>query len=359
MKKIVILSIHMSYDYRITKHIKSLLDLGYFVYYYNISPEEKPQLNISHKNMEYSHFYIKKLITFKTIKIYFMLRGLLSKNQCDYYFLQDIVLISLFINMKSIDKHKIVIDFHEILDRESKVNRALFKIYCNQLNENIILALEQNVFDSVNKNIYLFKNVPLLEDFKNSMAERQVGKYCIIYAGMITEENRQMLKTLNVFDILLTTGCFKAVLIGRIANRVFKNEIEEKISHLKDTYGDDFSYFGEKPHGFVVEKIMESDFSINLLNYDDNIALSPNKNYEYLLGVTVLITDHKNLTVPLAEDTYVYVDKRLSAAEIADKIKELAENNAIDSISRKGMEFIIERQLLWERYYEDYNKIFE
>ncbi|WP_147534484.1 glycosyltransferase family 4 protein [Bacillus marasmi] len=355
MKRIAIFSIHPSYDYRIERHIKSLLSLGYSVDYHNISRESNVQFNVSHQKMNYIHYEVKGKSVFNLFKIYINLMKKINNLGYDYYFIQDPILLSLFIFTKH--KKKIVLDVHEIYNLISIKERLLIKFFYNKVNDVIVSAYKDNFLMFNQKKEFIFGNYPLKRDFSYNQVDK-IRKFKIIYAGMITEEFRNMKKTLDVFEVLLNSGNFEVHLIGKVANRELKEVLEDKIKYLSSSY-DDFYYYGPKSHDFVVEKILECDFSINLISLNNDVSISPNKNYEYMLGNTILVTDHNNINHKLPENIICICDKNDNEKDIAHKIinitKDLNSMNELKDLSRK---YILDNNLIWERYIEDYKEIF-
>jgi hypothetical protein len=60
-QKIAVLSLHKSYDYRIYRHIKTLLKLRYEFHCYNKTNEKNPDVGISHPNFACKPFFVEKI----------------------------------------------------------------------------------------------------------------------------------------------------------------------------------------------------------------------------------------------------------------------------------------------------------
>jgi len=98
MKQVAVLSLHKGYDYRIERHIKTLLKLGYKVNYYNITNEKKSTFRIdNNNNVKYYKIYInskKNILGMLSAIIKIYTRLLKDKN--DIYFIQDPIIAYLF-----------------------------------------------------------------------------------------------------------------------------------------------------------------------------------------------------------------------------------------------------------------------
>jgi len=354
MKKVLIVSTHKSYDYRIERHIKSLLKIDRKVVYYNITNEEYPLNNIKNDNYEYVPLKIENKKSPKVLKVVFFLIKELNKNTSDYIFIQDSILLLLVPFIKR--KTRIVFDIHEIPEEYSKIEKIFFKYSCKRINPLKITAL------NTNEGIFM-NNFPLLSDFELDNNIKRLNnpknKYNFIYSGMITEENRQMLKTLEVFDLLLMNEVAdKVFLIGPLANRIYKEHIEKQINKLQKKYPHNFYYYGPKEHNFVTKKFKESDFSFNLLNRKDDLELAPNKLFESMVAGAICITNHTNFCNYIPLNLLLLVEKVDTPYNIYHKILEFMNNNNIVEIKENNRRFILENKYYWEVYLPIYERIF-
>ena len=96
-QKIAVLSLHKSYVYRIYRHIKTLLKLGYEFHYYNITNERNPDVGISHPNFAHKPFFVEKISSPRLLKVYFSVLTELDKDDYSYYFFQDEELLAFFV----------------------------------------------------------------------------------------------------------------------------------------------------------------------------------------------------------------------------------------------------------------------
>jgi len=204
-------------------------------------------------------------------------------------------------------------------------------------------------------------NYPMLSDFvihDDQDNENDNNTYNFIYSGMITEENRHMIKTLEVFDLLLLEKIANEIfLIGPLANRINKDKIEKKLKNLQKKYANHFFYYGKRNHDFVVSKWKKSDFSLLLIKGTQE--LSPNKLFESMISGTICVTDHLNYSSKVPENLLLLVDKKDSPEQIVHKIQNFIKNNNIKEIQKDNIKFILENQYYWEKFLDHYKKIFK
>jgi len=355
MRRVMIISMHKSYDYRIERHIRSLLKIGVDVVYYNITNEEAPT-SFVHEKYRYIPLRIDRKSPIRILKIINFLRKEVNKNVNGYIFIQDPPLLVLVPFVKN--KRRIVLDIHEIPTGYSPVEKLLSKYSKNRINEVKISAL--NIPGTI-----FMDNFPMISDFDVEIEAPQIERKrtlsCnFVYSGMITEENRQILKTLKVFEILLRNNIAKKIfLIGPVANRIKKEEIQKEISLLETKYPESFTYYGARDHAFVVSKLKESDFSFNLLNVDDTQALSPNKLYESMAAGVIPITNHTNYSSKIPEELMIVVKKHATPEDIVSKIEYIILNEDVYSLKKENRNFIISHGYYWERYLSYYMEIFK
>ena len=351
IKKVIIVSAHKSYDYRIERHIKSLLKIGKRVIYYNITNEENIENNIQNANYEYKPIKMQNKKLSQILRVVFFKKEL-NKNVSDYIFIQDELLLILVPFIKN--KRRIVFDIHEIPEKYSGISKLLFRYSYKRINENKITALKRD------EGIFM-DNYSMLSDFvihDDQNNENNNNTYNFIYSGMITEENRHMIKTLEVFDLLLFEKIANEIfLIGPLANRINKDKIEEKIKDLQKKYANHFFYYGKRNHDFVVSKWKKSDFSLFLIK--DTQKVSPNKLFESMISGTICVTDHLNYSSKVPENLLLLVDKKDSPEQIVHKIQNFIKNNNIKEIQKDNIKFILENQYYWERFLDHYKKIFK
>ncbi|ACR79982.1 hypothetical protein [Kosmotoga olearia] len=360
MKRIAVLSCHPSYDYRIKRHIVSLLHLGYYVTYFNISTENTPTFMVNDNRFEFKHYHISGkrdygniFSTFRTISK--------SLKGYDYFFVQDPILLPLFSFRRSVNG-KIVVDIHEkIGGTMSKIEFLFLKSLHHKLSRSCVTAIRgQKYLENKFDHVFVFDNLPMKEDFEfKDMNKSVTRKKTVVYAGMITEEHRFMLKTLDVFELLLQSGEFQTILIGKIANRPGKNRIKKRIEDLQNKFPDDLKFLGSVDHKIVAKIILQSDFGFNLLDFPESEIISPNKNYEYLIGGCVLVTDHSRFSIKIPKEVMLLVGKRASPEEIYQKVSSIAKNESklryLQNLSRS---YVLENNLYWENYFAYYRKIF-
>lgn len=321
--KTAILSAHKSYDYRIHRHVRTLLSLGDEVDYYNISNGSAPDPGISDLHFNYIHVYLRKKFSLQTLKVAYRLIETLRKTHYDYYFVQDEELLALFPLVRSIEKEKIIIDVHEMLHTDFLKRiliRALFSL--PKKHRACLTALHSDVeyLKHYLNEVYGLDNLPLYSDLEVCTEVKQKEKLNVIYVGVITEENKQMLKTLDIMHKLIDTGRFTATLIGPIANRTRRDEIEYKIKHLQSEHPQDFHYLGALGRKEVVAHLCHADIMIVLLSYPSDYKVAPNKFLEAIAASLVLVTDHVNFPPAVPEHLIVKVDKNDTPDRIADRI---------------------------------------
>jgi len=361
-RKIAVLSAHKSYDYRIYRHIRTLLKLGYEVHYYNITSEKNPDVGISHPNFVYKPFFLEKIRSLRLPKVYLSVLTELRNDDYTYYFVQDEELLTFFLLKGRNAKNKLVIDAHEILDLDRK-KKLLIEVTFKRLSRerSCVTALQQNVgfLNRYFSKIYVFDNLPLRSDFLDMGEHTTNEKIHIIYSGMVTEENRQMLKTLDVMELLIQAGQFRATLIGPIANRFSKESIKQKIRELELKYPDDFRYTGALPRHKVLPQLLRSDVFLMLLDLPCESVVSPNKLFEALAAGNVVVTNHSNFSITIPTDLLVKVAKEASAEEIAKLITSFCKNR--EELHKKKLkikEWFARSGLFWESYEHCYTEIF-
>lgn len=361
MKRIAILSCHPSYDYRIRRHIVSLLHLGYYVTYFNVSTENNPTLAVNNYRFTFKHYYIPGKRDFKSIFTTFLaIRKHLKRY--DYFFVQDPLLLPLFSLSGRSKNGKVVVDIHEkIGGTMSKIEFLFLKSLHHKLSRSCVTAIRgQQYLENKFDHVFVFDNLPMKGDFEfEDMNKSVTRKKTVVYAGMITEEHRFMLKTLDVFELLLQSGEFQTILIGKIANRPGKNRIKKRIQDLQKKFPHDLKFLGSVDHKMVAEIISQSDFGFNLLNFPESEIISPNKNYEYLIGGCVLVTDHFCFSVKIPKEVILLVSKQARPEEIYQKVSSIAKNESklryLQNLSRN---YVLENNLYWESYFGYYRKIF-
>jgi len=366
--KIALLAAHKSYDYRIYRHIKMLNDLGFDVDYFNITNEENPNVGINFPGFSYKAMKMQKKYSFKTIKVFLFLRSLLKKGGYDYYFVQDEELLSLFLFSGKNIRRRVIIDSHELLDRkENRLKKMLIKLFALHLNRSTpcFTAVEGNAkfLQKYFSEIFVLGNLPLISDFpnpeKNPKYSSDDCKFDITYFGMITEENRQMVKTLEVMAHLLKTGKFTASLIGPIANRSGMKEIEDAMNSLKNNFPDSFFYFGAIDRKELTRKIVNSDFLLLLLKGFEGVSISPNKLYEALAAGLAVVTNREDFHPSVPREYLIVVDKNAPADEIANIILEsAASKEKLAAMKEAGRHWLIRSNLTWESYRNIYEKVF-
>ncbi|KLO21945.1 hypothetical protein [Marinitoga sp. 1155] len=363
--KIAIISVHKSYDYRIIRHIKSMIQFNWEIHYYNISNEENLLFDVKSKNVKYFHYKLLKKFSIKTIKIFVDIRKKILNHNYNYIFLQDLVLLNLVYFLPRRLTEKVVLDIHEVLGIESMLNKVNFKILITKLNKSVVMASNTDpdtlkFLEKKNKKIYILNNYPLLEDLKISKKLKfKKNLYVISYIGMITEERRQMLKTLDIFRILLESGKFKVFLVGPIANRYKNDEIKVKISKLKKYKN--FFYFGPQPRNKVNEILLESDFLINLLDVPEHDDVSSNKFFEAIMSENIYISNHVKygIDMSLTNDLVIKVFKEDNCNKIAQKILSLVENENLNYIKKKYIDLVYSNKLYWDKFLKYYQIIFK
>ena len=361
-QKIAVLSLHKSYDYRIYRHIKTLLKLGYELHYYNITNERNPDVGISHPNFAYKPFFVEKIISPRLLKVYFSVLTELDKDEYSYYFVQDEELLVFFLFKSKSTKNKLVIDVHEILDLDRKKQLLIDLVFQRLSHErSCITALQQNIgfLNRYFRKIYVFDNLPLRSDFLDVRDHSKNEKIHIIYSGMITEENRQMLKTIDVMELLVQTGTFKATLIGPIANRYGKESIERKIRELRLKYPDDFQYMGALPRHKVVPELLSSDLFLILVDLSYETTVSPNKLFEALAAGNIVVTNHSNFTINIPLELMLKVSRDSSAEEVAKQIMSFCKDREeLHEKKLKVKEWFARSGLFWESFEHCYKDIF-
>jgi len=268
-------------------------------------------------------------------------------------------LLLLFVGKRK-ELSKTVIDIHEKLDRDVSFleNLLIRRLKTNNFKSCTTACEGQFLLHRIFKNVYVMDNRPLIEDFITDRTNETKEKRKAIYVGMVTEENRQMLKTLRCFSILMQSGKFKCSVIGAVANRKKKTEIESEIHRLSIQHPLDFEYVGATCHEKAVVEMRKSDFGFNLISLPNTQQISPNKNFEYIASKTVLVTDHDNFPLLLPSNLYIKVDKQQTAEEIAEIVMNTNENQ-IKALTNQAFDFLLEKGYLWERYTNVYDTIFE
>jgi glycosyltransferase involved in cell wall biosynthesis len=339
-----------------------LLSLGHEVDYYNISNESAPDPGISDSRFNYIHLYLRKKFSPQTLKVAYKLIKMLMKTHYDYYFVQDEELLALFPLVRTIEKGKIILDVHEML-RGDFLKRILIRTLLSfpKKHRACLTALHSNVeylkryFDDV----YVLDNLPLYTDFDVCAEMKQKEKLNVIYVGMITEENRQMLKTLDVMHKLIDTGRFTATLIGPIANRTRRDEIERRIKHLQSEHPQDFHYLGPLGRKEVVAYLCHADIMIVLLSFPSECKVASNKFLEAIAAGLVLVTDHVNFSPAVPEHLIVKVDKNDTPDWIADRIVSLYDcQEKILTAKKEIRKWFKNSRLFWESYEYVYKQLF-
>jgi hypothetical protein len=339
-----------------------LLSMGCEVDYYNITNEKSPHLEIDDSNFSYIHLYLEKKLSLRTVYVIREILKRLKNQRYDYYFIQDEELLILFIFAKKSIKQRLIIDSHEELSN-SFARRLLLRTVYSTIKKQIpcITALHSNVnfLKKYFKNVHVFENYPLLSDFKIEHPSTKRDKLSITYVGTITEENRQMLKTLEVIDKLLENGKFSATLIGPIANRIHRDLIKSKIKQLELKYPKDFQYTGVLGRREVIVNLCKSDFLITLYSIPDDIQIAPNKLYEALAAGLIIITDHSNFSTPIPENLILKVEKTDTPEQIVQKVLNMCKSpEEIFEKKRYIRKWFFHSRLFWESYRETYSFIF-
>ncbi|MDY0278041.1 MAG: hypothetical protein RBQ97_08150, partial [Acholeplasma sp.] len=285
MNKILIISTHPPYDYRIYRHIKMLTKHYYDITYINIvNPnnkfsKESPVCGIKYVQIQFAKkFSVKNMISLSKLFSH------LNFTRWDVIFIQDPKLIFFpFLFMKK----NLYLDIHENQDLRDKLDGKALTFYLRK-RKSVIFSPYKCVLDEFHNCVsFHIDNRPLKEDFSVAEYSRNLIP-TVIYVGMITNQFRQMNKLFDVFEILLQRQ-INVVLIGKVSNMNIDKNLMEKINYLS-TYNN-FEYLGFQNRVEVIKQLYKSHFSISLMDLKENVSISPNKLYESLATGNIIITD--------------------------------------------------------------------
>lgn len=331
--RVLVLSIHPMGDNRIMKQIGTLEKKGIAVEYINISKRDyylarNKQNNRFHNlNIDFS----KKNILLIPLCYLFIVIYIKNRN-FDVIHVHDPLLLPITI---FIDKAKIVYDRHESFEKVKGINPRISSLFENYFSKYLdgIVYVNNEQFEYV-KNLKIkfccmVPNYPLKSSFTYTQVKDNNG-IGLIYAGMLSEESRNILMMLDIIDKVLGSSKDAYCII---AGPCDDKRVLSRISNLKRKHVR-FSYLGNIPYSEVVEKYKTSDIGLYFVkDTPNNKNSSPNKIYEYLMSGLAIIA----------------MAKLLNCDEINNKAgKIFPYSEDIDSISSYIVELINSRAKLNE-----------
>lgn len=351
---------HPSYDYRIERHIDSLLTAGANVTYINLSPESDPSLPISHARLRYRHIRVARRTPIRlAIGLLTVIQSYL-RSAHTHVFVMDLELLLPVMILPRIMTRRVVLDIHELLSGYSRLRSFIIRRTWKKTSADLCLAIQQRLPRIVrsSKRVSVLENLPLARDFPApDLGHWDTREKLIVYVGMLTDRVRRTTVMLAALNRVLDThqSCRVAVL-GKIPRIEKGKQLRREYGRLRSR--DRTWCPGAVSHKVVCEQLSKATHGIMLVDFPPGTSISPNKLYEYMAAGTIVVTNYTSYSPPVPDSLMVVVDANIGADDLANVLLQTIDNAGLGSMAHAARDHVVNSGLFWERYLPWYKEVF-